>query len=325
MENALRASTPISPANAHTNAALANFAAAYSNRQFIADLICPVILTEKMSDSFYKRLRTDVATSLSNLVGARGKLSEATYGIETGSFTCRGYGLKNPVSVQLQGNADPAISPKEWAVQNVMQRNMLAREIRVSALVGTTGSWASANTGAAGAVWSDETSGAPLDDIHTAIEAIPSDGEDSLLVGVCSTEVFHALRRHPQIREMHGTGTGQLTREMLASYLELDMLHVSRVEKQTANTGATASYSRVWSATQFAIVKTPRQMVSTEQECFGVTFRHKSDGAPDGILVREWHEADEGTEGVDYVAVTHKDDEVVVQNDQGYLITSVLS
>lgn len=325
MDNALRASSPISPASAHTNAALSDFASAYTNSKFIADLISPVIVTEKLSDTFYKRERKDVSTALDNAVGARGKMSEASYDLSTGTYTCKGYGLKQAVSLQLQGNADDAISPKEWAVMNVMQRNLLAREIRVADQVMTAANWAAGSKATASNYWSDEASGTPLVDIHTAIEAIPSDGEDSQLVGVCSTEVFHALRRHPEIRDMHGTGTGQLSAEVLAGYLELDLLHVTRVQKNTANTGQTASYSRVWDATKFAIVQVPRNVRSTEQQVFSVTFRHQIAGGANGMLTREWHVADEGTEGVDYVACSHKDDEVIVQNDQGYLISGVLA
>lgn len=318
------ASNPISPASAHTNGALANFASAYSNSKFIADLVCPVIPVDKESDTFYKRLRKDVETALDAKLGARGSMNEASYDLDDDTYQVNGYGLKEAVDYSLQTNADAPIDPKRWATQNVMQRLMLAREIRVADLIMSAGSWAASNTSAAGDPWTDATNGTPVDDILTAQEAIPSDGEESRLVGVCSLEVFHALRKHPQVRDLHGMETGQLKAAQLADYLELDELHVSRVFKNTANTGQTRSSSRVWSATAFAIVQVPTQLMSTQQQVFAVTFR-KNQPAGGAINVREWHEPAEGYNGTDFVAAEHKDDEKVIQDDQGYLITGVRS
>ena len=324
-DNALRASNPIAPANAHIDAPLSDFAASYSPGTFIADAVCPPILVDQRSDKFFKRFRKDVTTEVYNRVGDRGALQESTYDVTTDSYYCVGYGLKGPVPRSLQAIADAPLNPMQFATQDVQVRNLLSREIRVADMITTSGNWASSNTGAASAVWTNTTTGAPLDDIHTALEAVPATGQDSMLVGVCALEVFNALRRHPQIRDLHGNGQGQINAAVLAEYLGLDMLYVSDVQKNTANTGLTASYSRVWLNTVFAIVRRPRQLVSTQQEVFGVTFRRRIAGSANGWLTRTWHDANEGTEGTDFVAVTHEDDEKVVQNDQGYLITGVRS
>lgn len=323
--NAIRASDPLSPSNAHINAALTDFAASYSNGELIADRVSPIFLVDKKSDSFFKFTQKDATTALSNRVGERGAIPEATIEEGTGSYTCLGYGLKGPVSRALQASADPAVQPKQRTARNIMLRNMLQREIRVADQVMTSGNWAAANTAAATAVWSNKTSGVPLDDIHTALEAIPASGSDSLKIGVCALEVFHALISHPQIRDLHGTMTGQISRDVMAGYLGLDELLVSDAQKNTANTAQTVSLSRIWSATAFAIVKVPRTVEGLDQELFSVTFRRRLAGAPNGILVREWHEEDAGTEGTDMIAVTHEDDEVIVQSNQGFLLTSVLS
>lgn len=321
-KNALRASDPIAPTNAHINAALTDFASAYQPGDMIADFVSPVILTEKKSDDFHKRLRKDVSTAVANRVGVRGKLNESTYDITTGEYKCLGYGLSGPVPLELQATADAALSVKEWATKDVMVRNALCREIRVADQVMTSGNWAASATAAATAVWTSTSSGVPLDDIHGALESMPSKG-DSLKVGACALEVFNALKRHPQIRDLHGTGQGQISRETLAEYLGLDELHVSEAWKNTANTGQAASYSRVWLATAFAILLVPKVVVTTQQTMFCATFRRNIKGSKNGILTREWHVANEGTEGTDMVACTHEDDEVIVQDDSGFLITGV--
>lgn len=320
-----RTSDPIAPKSAHINAALSDFASAYAPPGLIADFVSPPILVDKKSDSFHKRTRKDVETLTDNRVGERGQINESSYDVSSGSYTCLGYGLKGPVSRALQATADPALSPKEFAAQDVMLKNMLQREVRVATQITTSGNWATGSTSAAGNVWSDTTSGTPLTDVHTALEAMPATG-DARRVGVCALEVFNALSRHPQIRDLHGTGQGQIDENTLARYLRLDELYVSDAWKVTSNPGqATITRARIWLATVFAVVLVPRQLMSTEQTMFSATFRRNLGGSSNGILAREWFVEDEGTEGTDYVAVTHEDDEVVIQDDAGYLITSVLA
>ena len=78
MENALRASDPIAPKSAHISAALSDFASAYSTPEYIADAVSPVILVDKDKDSFHKRLREDVESTVNNLVGERSAINEAS-------------------------------------------------------------------------------------------------------------------------------------------------------------------------------------------------------------------------------------------------------
>lgn len=321
--NALRASNPLAPASAHVNAALSDFASSYSNGRLFADRVSPVILVDKKSDSFHKFIQKDSTTAVDNRVGERGAIPEVTIENETGSYTCLGYGLRGPVSRALQATADPAVNPKQRTAKNLMLRNMLQREIRVAAQIMTAANWASANTAAATAVWSNAVTGVPLTDIQTAREAIPAGGDDeSQLVGICALEVFHDLISHPQIRDLHGMSVGQIDAPTLASYLGLDELLVSDAQKNTANSGQAVSLSRIWTATMFAMVRVPKSLQGLDQQLFGCTFRRKIAGSSNGILVREWHVENEGTEGTDHLAVTHEDDEEIIQNNQGFLLTS---
>lgn len=317
-----RASTPLSPASAHVSAALSDFASSYDNGEYFADRVSPIILVDKKADSFHKSPRSNAINTADNRVGDRGSPNEAFLGGTTGSYQCLGYGLKGPVTRALQATQDPAVNAKQRTAAMIMNMNMLQREIRVATQITTSGNWAVGSTAAATAVWSDQTTGVPLTDIQTALEAVPSGGEDSLKIGICALEVFHDLISHPQIRDLHGNAVGQITPNVLADYLGLDELLVSDAQKNTANSGQTAVIARVWLATVFSIVRVPKVLMGLDQQLFSATFRRRLGGG-DGILVREWHVDDEGTEGTDMLAVTHEDDEVIVQDNSGYLITTV--
>lgn len=322
---ALRASDPLSPSNAHVVAALSDFASSYSNGAFFADRVSPIIPVDKDSDSFFQFARKDATTDTVQIVGEQGAIPQSTIETSKATYVTLGYGQRAPVSRALQVTADPAVRPKERSTAAIMRNLMLAREIRVASKITTSGNWASGNNAAATAVWTDQTAGVPLTDIHTALEAIPASGDDSMLIAICALEVFNALTSHPQIRDMHGTLPGPIDEPTLAKYLKFDELLVSNTQKNTANTGQDPVYGRVWLDTVFAIVKVPRQLMGVDQEMFSATFRRNMEGASGGMLVREWEEPSLGTEGTDMVAVTHRDDEFIIQDDAGYLITGVRS
>ena len=318
---------PVSPATSRISNALTDFASSYSNSQFIADLVSPILLTDKESGSFHKRTRKDQATALDNRVGARGKMHEITYDLDSGTYLVEGRGLVEGITEGVILNADAALSPHETAAANVMQRNMLSREIRVADQIMTSGNWAVGNTGAISPNWDDEVDGVPLTNMQTALQAIPFNGDDVQVFGVCSDVVFDVVSRHPQIMGLRAGGGntgGPVSPQELANFLRISGIHVSKIHKNTANTGQTASYSRVWTSTAFAFVVVPKVLQSTKQSVFSVTMRQNLPGSKNGIRAREWHVEEEGIGGTDMVAVEHKDDEVIVQNDAGYLMTSVL-
>ena len=334
MTQLVRTGRAITAADAHTDSRLTDFATSYKNEAFIADAIAPVVLVDKPSDKYTTRSRIDVNTTTLDKIGPRGRSNEVSYDVSTGTYLCEDRGLHGVVPKKLLATADAPIEPDEWATANVMRKLMLNREKRVADLVMTQANWASGQYATMGAYWSNETSGTPLSDINTGLEAIPSDGDDSDLIFVCSLPVWNALRKHPQMLGLRGGGRqegGQLGMEEFAQYIGVDRVFVSNMRYSTTNEGQTASYSRIWSSTKAALVKVPRVIAGADLELFCCTFRQKSAALENvtednrGIVTRKWHDPSQGIGGSDIVQVEFSDDEKVVQNDMGYLFEGVLA
>lgn len=314
---------PIHPGSAFVDPSLSTFASAYKNNQFIADRISPIVDVDKASGKYFKRNRRDVSKVLDDRISSKGQANEATYDVETAAYSVEDRALRQVIPSKLVSNADAPLSPEEWATANCMQRLMLAREKRVADLVMTQGNWSSGNYATVLNYWSDEVNGTPLTDLQTALEAIPSTGDDSQIILVMSLPVAHALMKHPQmlgLRAGGGSSAGQLSANELASFLGIGGVFVSKTFVTTSNEGQTATYSRVWSGTKAALVQVPRIVQGPEIEAFTVTFREQP-----GIETRRWNDQSVGKGGSDIVQVEFSDDEVVVQNDQGYLLQGVLA
>lgn len=309
---------PTHAAQQHVDSALSDFATAYRNDGFIADKLCPVVPVDKRSDKFFTRTRRDVSSLVNDIIGPKSRANEASYDVSTDNYSVTGRALVDFVSAALERNADAPLDPKQLATQNIMQKLMLAREIRVASLLTTSGNYAaSTNTSAVSTVWTNETS-TPIADINTAMAAIPFSGEDTNFFGFCSRPVWNALRKHPEILALKGLDKGQVSRADFASFFELDEMLVSDVWYDTANPGQTASYSRGWGTNVFGVVRVPRQLSGPDISAFACTFRVNP-----GMQVRTWDEPARGEGGSTAVQVEFADDEKVVQNDMGYLLTSV--
>lgn len=309
---------PISASSVHVDSALSDFATAYQNNGFLADRLSPVIGTDKRSGKYFIRNRRDVSHAQSDLLSPKGKANEAYYDVTTGSFSVVDRGLVGYVSNETQSNADAPLDPRQLQTQHLLQQIMLSRELRVASQFCTSANYGS-NTAAASAVWSNETTSTPIADINTAMAAIPFSGEDTSFVGFASRPVWNALRKHPSILSLKGVTSGQVSRSEFASYFEMDEMLVSDVWSETANIGQTASYARGWTATVFGVVRVPRIITGPDVSIFGATFR-----STPGLQVRTWEEPSIGKGGSEAVQVELSDDEVVIQSDMGYLLTSVL-
>lgn len=311
-----------SPAQVHVDSALTDFATSYKNGAFIADKISPPVQTDKLSGKYFTRNRKDVSTPIDDLLSARGKANEVSYDVSTSSYALIDRGLKQPVSTDIESNADAPLDPRQLATQNVMQRIMLNRETRVATLINTQANWASTNTGAVSYKWSDETNGTPLTDLQTAIQAVATDGEDSRLIAVCALPVYHALAKHPQmlgLRAGGGQAAGMLSTSEINGFLGLDDFFVSRVRSNSANESQTASYGWIFSGTQFVILQVPKTLQGNDLQIFAATFMSRG-----GVRIRQWRDESEGFGGSEIIQAEYRVFEGVAQNDQGYQLRGVL-
>ena len=312
---------PVSPQSSRVDAPLTQFALGYRNSGFIADALSVPVPVPDVAGKYLTRARRDVSHAVNDMISPRGGHNEISWDETWTAFVLIDRGLKCIVSEQHRraAAANALLSPEQVAVARTMQQMMLNREIRIGTSLTTSGNFT--NTGAAGAVWTNKTTSTPVDDIKTAIAAIPSVGEDTKLVGYCALPVFNALSTHPTMLALKGISEGLVLADEVARYLGLDELHVSRVRKETANLGATASYGYAFTATTFGVVAAPRVAPSgLDVECFALTLRQDP-----GVEVRSWDAPEKGKGGSTEHAVELSEVDIIPQADQGYLITSVAS
>jgi len=190
-------------------------------------------------------------------------------------------------------------------------------ELRHAAILTNSSNFGS--TAAAGTVWSNANGGTIIKDLQTARAALWMGRGPGDFVGFCSLDVANAMQRNPALLElMKYTKGGLVPMDEIAKMFGLSKILVGEARKDTANSGQTASYSRIWSDV-FGIVRVARQP-SIRNAAFGYTFRLGGT-----VKTRTWFNENVGTDGGYHAQISKHEVAKVVASDTGYLLTSVIS
>lgn len=308
----------------HIQAALPNYAAGYHLAEGCADIASPAILVAKQSDKYFTwDNANEFKRKFPNASSPGGAVSEVNPTLSNSSYTTNEYALGAFIPTEIAANADAPLRPFQKAVQMVMTNLLLERELRVSTLLQTSGSWTSGNvqTLASGAQWNGGASSDPVLNLHTAIE-------NSFLpvTGIIWSElVDHDFARNPAVQKYVGFKSdepGIPSAAEFASTLRLPPIYVAKM-KYTTN-GGTLTY--VWGNHVVLLHSPPEQPPTSQQDVATTyTFRWNGGEAPDGamtagFLVRTYFDPKRGPRGGTQVVVVHNDVEIMTSTVVGALI-----
>lgn len=311
----------IAPGNVHTNATLTNLAVKYKNDAFIGLELMPVVPVGKLSDFYYIYPKRSRLATPDTKLGHRGKANEVQDSREQATYSCEGYGLKNYVDAVTIANQDAPLDEMMNSTEIVQDMIDLDEELRIAAIMTDPSNYAGNTTAiAASSRWDTSGGGDPIADIQAASAALWNGAGRTMKVGFTSLDVWNVLSRHPSILDLFkykGSTSGLATQSMVAQFLGLDRILVSEARKDTANSGQTASYSRIWGDV-FGVVRVA-MTPSRETAAFGFTFRMGPKRTD------TWFDQTLGTQGAYYTRTTVMEDHKVVAGDTGYLIQNPIN
>ena len=314
------------------SSALEAFAAGYTNGAMIADKICPIIMHEGINGTYHYRSRTETGTIYEDLTGDDSEPNEITVGDSTATFTALARSLSGLVPYAKIDNADDPLRPKEQTLALVLNDLLIAEERRVSVALHNTANYLAANTAAAGNLWSSVANGTPVSDIQQMIRTVaPGMDGNSKLVMQIGIEAAQALSRHPEmlgLRAGGGTKSGVVTMdEIVTAFDKLDEIWVTDSEYVTTMRGQTPTYAKIWDKAKVVLARVPKtEPRGVEgQSLLCARFRWTSPSqAP--MSVYEFDEPNRGAgKGSVRVKASHWTSvPTIIQNDQGYLLTTVV-
>lgn len=252
----------LGPAAVHVDSLMTQMSVRFTNPDYIGELIAPAMPVDKESNiyAFYDE-RGNLAFP-SNVAGSRGELAEVNQNIDISSNTykCLPLGLIGKVTPREIANADVPLDPLVDELLLVAEGNAWNREVSDAAFYENSSNYASANVTAinAGEEYDSVGGGDPNKQIQDAVIRVFRTRGATRKIMAMNINTFTVLSRHPAIRDLFKyTNAGFATRQMLAQYFNVDELLVGEAWKDSANSGQTASYGRIWGDSIIIVAQNP--------------------------------------------------------------------
>jgi hypothetical protein len=311
----------IQPGTVHQNATMSNLSVQYANEEYIGEQLMPVLQVAKKSDIFYKYGQRDRLAYPDDALGARGESAEIQESRSTDTYACLTRGLMNGVDAETLENQDTPLNELLDMNESVSEARAFKTEQRIATALTATGSYAAANTSAiaAGSRWDTASGGNPAKNIQDALAAIWSGRGPSEIVMWSSLDVFNVLSRHPQVLDLfkYSGTTGFATPNMIANFFGCSRYLVGKARNDTANSGQTVSYSRLWGSDFFGLTRVAKR-ASVRNASFGYVFQHGT------VESQQWFDQRLGKRGFYYARQAWSHDYKIIANDTAYLYRTVI-
>lgn len=312
--------------------ALANFALAYENANFIADDLMTVQPVQKRIGNYFVYGK-ELFTPEVDIRAPKSPANEIEHEYSSATYSCVEHALKEYVSWEERNDAKAfgtPLDPYRDAAQLVAMKVNLRRELDVANLLRTTGNYASGNTAAlaGGANFDLANQGTvdPLavlegymDTVRSKIGVLPN-------TAVIPRAVWRVLRQHAKLQAIIPTTQERIVSPNdLAGYLEMDpgSIYVPMPLQNTANVGQTPVLSDIWGKDIILMYRspTPRLKQITFAKIFRLQYNNGSKKAQP-MQARTWEDVEREADAVQ-VAVT--EDKRVIAPDAGFLVQNAVS
>jgi hypothetical protein len=265
-------------------------------------------------------------------IGRKGRRPQAEFGYTEQTGRVSDYGYDDPVPqrdiTQAAANAvampgGVAFDPVATAVESITDYLVMSREIRAAALVFSAASYrAGLRSQLSGtSQWDDYDHSDPLGLLLDAIEE-PLMRPNTLVLG---HRTWTKLRRHPRlVQAVIGMPVtdGAITRQQLATLLELPNVLVGASRVNAARKGQADNYIRTWGP-HAALLYINATAASQKKPTFAYTQPYSSGGPV--RKARVVFDSTVGVEGAQVVTVTESMAEVACAPDCGFFFEDAVS
>jgi hypothetical protein len=296
-------------------APLPNYAAGYRHADGVAEMVSPIVRANQPSAKYYTWDKDDAFQGVDGLEASPGgNVKEISPRVSNSTFTCQQFALSAFVPTEVQAAADAPLRPFQAAIRRVMTGIHIAREVRVQALLGTAGSYATAQkvTVAPGAKWNGGATSDPLSDLHQIIENALMEPTGIVM----SRRVYNNFVRNPAVQKFiafKGNAAPIPDPKAMAALLELPPIFVAKMKRKSPTAG---TYDYIWGNDVVLFHNAAEIPADGQDISSSYTFRwtgaSAQDGqAQDGMLVRVFFDQNRGPAGGTKVVVSHHDAEIL--------------
>lgn len=297
------------------NKALTNISVLYKNEDYIAGKILMDVPVIKESDVYWIY---DSNKRLPETFRANGSSANMdNYAMSTSSYSLTEHAIKDVITDRDYANTDAPLNLERDITEYLTDKIMLRQEYEAHKLLFTTTTFSNNATLTSATSWKyHTTTSAPIQNILSSTGKILDSSGKMPNKGITNWDVFAALKENPNLyNRIQYVERAIITKQLLASLFDLDVVEVGTAVIDSAQEGETESIDSVWGADFLVGYFSPR--VSLRDATSAVNMRYAPKGQP--YRVKKWR--DEDVEG-NYIEVQTMFKHVAVATACGYLFKS---
>jgi len=296
--------------------------------QMAALQVCPIYPVRSVAGTFGKIPLEQLLIDPEVKRAPRSDYNQGDWNYETATFATQEYGWEEPVDDNERYMYADYFDAEVVSANRAVGVMLRALEKRVADLIFNTTTWtgASLTTGVTNE-WDDASNATPVDDVEAAVHKVYDNSGLWPNALIINRKVFRNLRQCDQIRDrIESAGAGSASRasditvEQLAAVFDLDKIIVAGGSKNTANRGASASISQIWSDEYAMVCRVADSASDFREPCIGRTFHWADDGSQPSGRVESYRNEMKRS---DVIRVRHQTDEKVLIPEAGHLLSNI--
>jgi hypothetical protein len=307
----------------HVDAVMTNVSVLYRNRDYIAEMIAPIVPVLHRSDKYYIFDKGDQFRDTAEYRAPGTAASRHGFGLSTDTYSCEEIAEATILNDKERRNADSVLRLETAKSNFVTNKVLLKLERLIAAKCCITSNWGS-NYSTPSNLWDDYDNSDPIADFETAIDTVEEGTGEMVNKIVISKNAWKKLKHHPQLLERLPstnlkTATIDTLRSILANGNNIEIL-IGSAMYNTEKEGQTASFSPIWDKDVWVGHVAPAPALETATALYTFVFPEESTGAIRGI----WRWREEKIHS-DVFECAMDFDSKVVGSDLGYLLNNVIS
>jgi len=316
----------INKSSVFTSTPLTNVSNAYSNKDYISELVAPIVPVVKDTGRIYSYAADNLRiVNTYRSEGSKPNIVETTVS-SAAHYVLEEHTLGEYISKEVLENAEKPIKPRIDVTEALTDRIWVDKEKALADVVTSTSSITSGNTTLSGtSQWNDYSNSDPIANIRTAITSVKANSSMVPNTFIIAWNVMQTLIYHPDIVSLFPNAaviTADMVASKLGSLFGLKKVMVGSAMYNNANKGATDNVAEIWDKDCLIayIEDSPSLKSRTLARTYTKGTRRQVELAPmnSGSLEQLQRKAD-------YIQVTDKYDQVLVDQATAYLIEAAIA
>lgn len=308
-----------------TSVPLTELSLAYRNEEYIHELIAPFVQVKKDAGKIFSYGMSNLRiVNTYRSVGGKGNIVETTVS-SADHYSLEDHVLGEFIPEEVMENYDAPLDPQMDVTEALTDRLMVDREKALADVLSNTATITQNTTLSGTSQWNDYTNSDPITDIKTGLASVRAGSGKRPNTMIISWDALNTLLYHPDVIAFF-PGAAAVTRDMLQANLPrifgMERLLVGSAQYNNSNSGGTDTLTDIWSKVCILAYIEPRPTLRSRSLAF--TYGKKN-GRQVEVLPKTSGSLELVQRKSDYVQISDKYDQVLVDQKCAYLIKSCIA